>query len=154
MLTTLVALALVTPADPPKEKDPAFTDTAKKELKRLEGTWKASKLVREGNEEESPKMGGEEVVITFKGHMMQLNGKDFLAITALDPSTDPKCIDYKAVADSGPVTKGTVFEAIYKLNGDTLLLALHPDGGTNRPAKFESPKDSKVIVVTFQREKK
>jgi uncharacterized protein (TIGR03067 family) len=154
MLAAFVALALVTPADPQKEKEPEFTDAAKKDLKKLEGAWKAIKLLREGNEEESPKMGGEEVVITFKGRMMQMNGKDFLAITALDPSTNPKCIDYKAVVDQGPISKGTVFEAIYKLDGDTLVLALHPEGGTNRPAKFESPKESKVMVVTFQKEKK
>jgi uncharacterized protein (TIGR03067 family) len=154
MLATLVALSLVVSADPPKEKEKELTEAAKKDLKKLEGVWRAVKLAREGQEEEAPKMGGEEVVIEFKGRTMQMNGKDFLGITALDPSTDPKCIDFKALVDQGPVSKGTVFESIYKVDDDTLVLALHPDGGTNRPAKFESPKDSKVMVVTFKREKK
>jgi uncharacterized protein (TIGR03067 family) len=156
MLTALLALALAAPAAPPKEKEkePALSDAAKKDLKKLEGDWKATKLAREGKEEESPMMGGEEVVITFKGRMMLMNGKDFMAVTGLDPSTDPKCIDFKAVIDHGPVTKGTPFEMIYKVDGDTLVLALHPEGGTNRPAKFEAPADSKVMVVTFQKQKK
>jgi uncharacterized protein (TIGR03067 family) len=154
MFAAVVAFSLVVSADPPKEKEKGLPEAAKKELKKLEGVWKAVKLVREGTEEESPKMGGEDVVIEFKGNALLRNGKDFLEVTAVDPSTDPKCIDFKAIVDSGPVTKGTVFESIYKLDGDTLLLALHPEGGSNRPAKFESPKESKVIVVTFQREKK
>jgi uncharacterized protein (TIGR03067 family) len=154
MLATIVALSLFVSADEPKEKPKELTEAAKKDLKKLEGTWKATKLVREGNEEENPKMGGDEVVIEFKGRTMLMNGKDFLAIETMDPSTDPKCIDFKALIDQGPVSKGTVFESIYKIDGDTLTLALHPEGGTNRPAKFESPKDSKVMVVTFKREKK
>jgi uncharacterized protein (TIGR03067 family) len=154
MLATVLALSLVVSVDPPKEKEKELPEAAQKELKKLEGVWKAVKLVREGTEEDSPKMGGDDVVIEFKGRTLLLNGKDFLGVTSVDGSTDPKCIDFKALVDQGAVTKGTVFEGIYKLDGDTLLLALHPEGGTNRPAKFESPKDSKVIVVTFQREKK
>jgi uncharacterized protein (TIGR03067 family) len=154
MLAAVMALAFVIAADPPKEKEKELSADAKKELKKLEGAWKAVKVVRADGEEESPKMGGEDVVIEFKERALLLNGKEFLEITSVDPSTDPKCIDFKAVVDRAAVTKGTVFEGIFKLDGDTLLLALDADGGTKRPAKFEPPKDSKVMVVTFKREKK
>ena len=151
MLAALVALSLVVPAADAKEKE--LSEAAQKDLKKLEGVWKAVKQVNNGTEEE-PKMGGEDVVIEFKGRTLLLAGKEFLTVATMDPAADPKCIDFKSLVDMGPVSKGMVFEGIYKLDGDTLVLALHLEGGSNRPAKFESEKDSKVIVVTFERQKK
>jgi uncharacterized protein (TIGR03067 family) len=153
MFAALVGLALVISADPPKEKEKEFTDAAKKDLKTLQGAWKAVKGVKDG-EEETPKMGTEDVILEFKDRALLFNGKEFLTVTALDTSTDPKCIDFKVAVDRGPLTKGAVFEGIYKLDGDTLTLALFEDGGVKRPDKFESAKGSKIIVVTLQREKK
>lgn len=151
MFAAVLALSLVVPTADAKEKE--LSDAAKKELKKLEGTWKGVKAVKEGDEE-IPKAGDNDVFIEFKGRTMLLNGKELLEVTGLDPSTDPKLIDFKALVDQGPLSKGTVFEGIFKLDGDTLTLALSEEGGTNRPAKFEAPKGSKVIVVTFRREKK
>ena len=51
------------------------------------------------------------------------------------------------------VTKDTVYESIFKINGDTLTLAIHIGATKQRPTKFESVKDSGVVVVTLKREK-
>jgi uncharacterized protein (TIGR03067 family) len=152
MLATLVAFALAAPAAP-EEKPKELTEAAKKDLKALEGVWKAVKAVTDGNEE-TPKMGDQDVVLEFKGRKLLVNEKEIMEIAAIDPATDPKCIDLKALADMGGIRKDTVYEAIYKLEKDTLTLALHVEGGSNRPSKFESAAGSKVVVVTLERQKK
>jgi uncharacterized protein (TIGR03067 family) len=154
MLAALVALALAAPADPPKEKEKEFTEAAKKHLDKLQGVWKAVKGVKDGVEETDAPGDGADLLIEFKGRTMLMKGNEFFEITGLDTTTDPKCIDAKTVAAAGPLPKGTVFEGIYKLDGDTLTLAVFEGGGTNRPTKFESTKGSKVILMTFERQKK
>jgi uncharacterized protein (TIGR03067 family) len=79
---------------------------------------------------------------------------EFFEVAAMDPSTTPKILDLKALLDEGPLTKGSVVEAIYKLDGDDLTIALYIGEGKKRPEKFESEKESMVIVVTLKREKK
>lgn len=149
MLAAVVALALVVPAAP-KDKEKELTEAAKKDLKKLEGVWKGVKGVKDGEEAKDD----EEVLVEFKGRTLLFKDMEFLEITGLDTTTDPKLIDFKTVVDRGPLRKGTVFEGIYKFDGDTLTLALFEEGGTNRPTKFESAKGSKVILMTFERQKK
>jgi uncharacterized protein (TIGR03067 family) len=149
MFAALVALSLVVSADA-KEKN--LSDAGKKELKALEGKWTATKVVVDGTELPGPE--GEEKTIEFKGQKFLLAGKEFFDVTNLDPSADPKLIDFKGLADMGEIRKDAVYEAIYKLDKDTLTLALYFGSGQNRPAKFELGKDSKVAVVTLVREKK
>ena len=98
-------------------------------------------------------MDGNEVMVEFKGLKANVNGKEFFQIAALDPSTDPKCIDLKSAVDQGQITKGTVFESIYKFDGEDLIIAIYIGGDKKRPAKFESEKDSGVVVVTMKKEK-
>ena len=150
MLAAILALSLVVPAADAKEKE--LSDVAKKELKKLEGKWKATKVVAEGKEIE-PTMNGVDLVVEFKGRTFLFLGEELFEVAALDPSTDPKLLDFKALKDMGEITKGSTYEAIYKLDGNDLVLALST-GTTNRPSKFESEKDSKTVVVTFKREKK
>lgn len=148
-MSALVAVLLLVPMADAKEKE--LSAEAKKELTKLEGKWIATKVLAEGNEETPPE---DQKVIEFKGRKFLFGDKELFEVAALDPSTDPKCLDLKAVMDLGELSKGTVYEAIYKIDGDTLLLAVHTQGGNHRPAKFESEKDSKVVLVTFKREKK
>jgi uncharacterized protein (TIGR03067 family) len=149
MIAAVLSLTfIVATADEPK-----LPEAAQKELKKLEGKWKAVKAVTNGLEE-TPEMDGQEVVVEFKGRKAVVNGKDFFEIATLDPSTEPKCIDLKSGVDQGQIAKGTVFESIYKFDGDDLVLAIHMGADKKRPAKFESEKDSGVVVVTMKREKK
>ena len=83
MVATLLALALLSSADAapivlsarpaapakpaaPNDKEKELTDAAKKDLKALEGVWKAVKAVTDGAEE-TPKMGDQDVILEFKG---------------------------------------------------------------------------------------
>lgn len=152
MLATVLVLALSAPGAP-EEKEKELTAAAKKDLKALEGVWKAVKAVTDGNEE-TPKMDNQDVILEFKGRKLLVNEKEIMEIATMDPTTDPKIIDLKALADMGGIRKDTVYEGIYKLDKDTFQLALHVEGGSNRPAKFESAAGSKIVVVTFERQKK
>lgn len=151
MFAALVAVSLAAPAAAPQEKEKELPEAAKKELKKFEGKWKAEKLVINENEETPP--DGDEGLLRFKGRKVLLGGKDLFDVAALDPSTDPKIIDLKALADMGAIKKDTVYEGIYKFDGDTLVLAVSVGGGKSRPDKFESPKDSNVAVATFKKQK-
>jgi uncharacterized protein (TIGR03067 family) len=148
MIAAFLALTFAVAADEPK-----LSADAQKELKKFEGKWKAVKAITNGNEE-TPEMDGQEVVVEFKGRKAIVNGKDFFEIATLDPSTDPKCFDLKSLIGQGPIEKGTSFESIYKFDGEDLVIAIHMGADKKRPAKFESEKDSGVVVVTMKREKK
>ena len=153
MFAILFALSVNTPAAVPDDKDKPLPEAAQKELKKLEAKWKAVKIVVGGNEQEA----GRVTSLEFKGRQLFVHENDkataFFEVAAIDPSTTPKLLDLKALVDEGPITKGTVFETIYKLDGDDLCIAIYFGAGKKRPEKFESEKESMVVVVTLKREK-
>lgn len=152
MFAALVALTLSAPAAA-EDKEKPLPEAAQKELKKLDGKWKGVKLVVNEAEQTDPEVDGAAVVLEFKGRKILFQDKDLLEIADLDPATDPKCLDLKALRDLGGISKGTVYEAVYKLDGDTLTIALNVNDSKSRPSKFESPKDSNVAVVTLKKEK-
>jgi uncharacterized protein (TIGR03067 family) len=152
MLATIVTLALAAPTAVPDDKEKPLSEAGQKELKKLQGKWKAVKLVANGNEENNA-----EVAIQFKDRKVIVNqdGKEleFFDVAAIEPETTPKLLDFKAREDMAPFVKGNVYEAIYKLDGDELTIAIYIGEGKKRPEKFESPADSGIGVVTLKREK-
>jgi len=150
MFAAVVALSLVAAAPEEKEKEKPLPEAAQKELKKFEGKWKATSLIANGNEEPPP----DDAILEFKGRKLRFMDADVFNVSALDPSTDPKILDLKAVADLGEISKDKVYEGIYKLDGDTLTIAIYVGAGAKRPAKLESEKDSGVVLVTLKREKK
>jgi uncharacterized protein (TIGR03067 family) len=147
VLATLLALSLTASADPPKEKE--LSAEAKQVLKKLEGRWKLVKEVRAEGEKE---FTDEAITIEFKGRTVCVDtvAKLEFTLSDLDPTTDPKLLDLTCTKDAGPVRKGDVLEAIYKIDGDTLTIALYKLSG-KRPANFDTPKDAEATVVTFKR---
>jgi uncharacterized protein (TIGR03067 family) len=82
----------------------------------------------------------------------EVTGKSESAeVTALDPSTDPKCLD---LTKRRPNRPDQVTECVYQIDGDTLRLALaDPEGEKLRPAGFDKPTDPRVLVWTLKRVK-
>ena len=79
------------------------------------------------------------------------NKKEMAEVTALDLNTDPKCID---LTESRPDKSLRTTEGIYKIDGDTLQLAIAaPKGGKLRPTNFDKPTDGRIIVWTMKRVK-
>src|SRR5947209_3442939 len=99
MVATFAALLLLTPADDP----PKFSEAAQKELKKFEGKWQIQKEVQ--SNEEKDRSADPDAVLVFKGPKIIEDGKDVGEVVALDPTTDPKCLDLKIA--HGPF-QGTV----------------------------------------------
>ena len=152
MLTAVVLFALAAPADPPKEKEKELPAEAKKELKKLEGKWRLVKAA-DANKESDVKES-EALDFTFKGAEMTMSFGDkseTLRVTAIDPTTNPKCIDF--TEQRRDKTERTL-EGVYKLDGDTLRIALAiPKDGKNRPTSFDKPTDPRTMVWTLKRVK-
>jgi uncharacterized protein (TIGR03067 family) len=154
MLAALTALSVaVATADPPK-----LSADAQKELKSLEGKWKVVKgASSKGEEELDPNKL--EVFLVFKGAELTMEAPktektEKLKISALDPTTDPKCIDFLEPLSGGRGER--TIEAVFKIDGDTLLLAMHTprDNNKQRPTGFDKPTDPRTVVWTMQRVKK
>ena len=137
-------------AEPPKKDEkPALSDAARKELKKLEGEWQLVKYVGKDVEAEPD---DPELVVVFDGAKMSVafgSQKYTADVAALDPSTDPKCLDLTVTRPNRVLTS----EAIYKLDGDTLVIADTPNGEKLRPADFDKPADARVQVMTLKRMK-
>ena len=69
----------------------------------------------------------------------------------MDSATDPKCLDFKARVGSGLFKKGSTYESVYKLDGDTLTWAVYTGRGKNRPTAFDRPTDAGVKVLALNR---
>jgi uncharacterized protein (TIGR03067 family) len=153
-LPLLLLGGVVAVADEPKPgaEDKGLPAEAKKELKKLEGKWRVVKVAN-GNQEADVK--DREVYFVFKGAEVTLTASDkekteTLRVTAIDPATDPVCIDLLEKRAGRP---DRTLEGVYKIDGDTLRLAFSvPREGKNRPTSFEKPGD-RATVWTFKRVK-
>ena len=136
-------LAVSGPAAPSKE----LPEAAKKELKSLQGKWRVTKFLH-ADRETTPGEGELAVVVEFKGNTIDFAGSATGVVVELDPTTDPKCLDFK-----GLYKKDTIYESVYKRDGDTLTWAGYHGQGKNRPTDFNKPTDAKVMVIVLSRVK-
>lgn len=149
MFAAMVSVLLLVPAtEPPKQKE--LSDAAKKELTKLQGKWQAEKVNAGGTEETPPESAGR---LEFKGRKILLAGKTLAEVADLDPSTKPKCLDFKVVMQKGELQAGTVYESVYKLDGDTLTWAVYIGAGSKRPANFDPPTEAGFVLVVLKRVK-
>lgn len=155
MFAALITVALVAPAESPKEKQKELPKATKKELASLAGKWKLTKAVNSTTDGEvAPKPNDPDMVFVFKGDELTMefgDKKETVKIGAIDPKTDPKCIDLiEARRDQ---TERTL-EGVYKIDKDTLRIALCvPKEGKQRPAGFDKPTDPRTMVWTLTRVK-
>jgi uncharacterized protein (TIGR03067 family) len=143
----VLVAALLAGADAPK-------DTAKGEVKKVQGTWKATSLTYNGKE--VPVDGKRKIRLVFKGDTASVEAdkstkKEYAKVKfAFDPSTKPRCVDLTVV---GGVQKDTTMEGIYELKGNKLKLCVKVLG-KERPTKFESPEGESIALIEFERVKK
>jgi uncharacterized protein (TIGR03067 family) len=127
-------------------------DDVRKELKALEGKWKAVALEAEGKP--LPKEAIPDFTYTIEadgkatGKMAQ---SEYTATMTVNPKKDPKTIDN--VHESG-AQKGKKQYGVYKLEGDKLTVCMTPPGGAegDRPKDFTT-KDTTNVVFVFERVK-
>ena len=140
----LVGLALVLAA--PAKKDPPGKDPPS-----LVGEWVADKVVLGGQDLAPQGVDAMRIEFAADGTVTMRRGgqKPEAGAYKADPKKDPAQIDIIPPEKNGPPAYG-----IYKVDGDTLTLAVIPGKDMERPKKRESPAGSMVMLMTFKRAKK
>ncbi len=145
LLLAVLALGALAGADTSK------TD-AKKELKKLQGTWKVLTMerggrVRDADEALGMVIAGDEFRLT-KGDEVMSRGK-----LKIDASKTPRQADLEIAEDHEDRNVGKKALAIYSLDGSFLKLCVNRPGKSERPRAFSSPAGSQIVLVTLKREK-
>lgn len=146
-LLVLVLGLFVMGADKPKD------DASKKDLDKLKGTWTATKMEHDGDDLLGNRF--KELKLTFDGDKVSVKSDladldNFTKLTIkIDPSTKPKLIDFTVSIGS---EKGTVFEGIYKLDGEELTICTKV-AGKDRPSEFATKVGSDLALVVLKKDK-
>jgi uncharacterized protein (TIGR03067 family) len=130
---------------------PAFAQTAEDALKKLQGTWTATKAERDGT-------AAEDVVghrLSFTGNRFLIQSKDgktlYAGTVRLDPSAKPAVMDFEHTEGA---LKGKTWKGIYALDGDTLTICDNaPNLDKGRPVAFEAKSGAGYVLITFKRAK-
>ena len=145
-----VALLLVAADQPAK-------DAAKEDRDKLQGEWVMVSVelppkVRKPDEEQIKRSG---LVVKDDTWQMITNGKEASKMPfTIDPTKDPKEIDFKVKIGEGVKVKGGnefTLKGIYKLDGDTLTLCRTVLGTDDRPKEFKA---GEVLLAVYKRKEK
>lgn len=116
---------------------------------KIEGTWIATAIVNDGETvpEENVKKAMLTVVFQDGKYTVELAGKEVeTGKYKTDAAKKPATIDLDIVkgkeSDQGKMQLG-----IYKIEGETLTIAMTPAGTKERPKDFEPPKKGEVTVL-------
>lgn len=127
-------------------------DDVKKELKALQGKWKAVAL--EAGGKALPKEAIPDFTFTIGADGKstgKMAGSEYSATIAVNPKKDPKTMDN--THESG-AAKGKKQFGVYKLEGDKLTVCITAPGSEekDRPKDFAT-KDTQYAVFVFERVK-
>ena len=135
-------LALTIGADP-------LDEAARKELKALEGEWVVQRIETKDGKQEP--VDDERISLTIKGAKWTFGTVQEGEVVALDPSTNPKLLDFKSVRKG---REDTVNEAIYKVDGDTLIICIYQGKDKKRPTRLDKPTEANTVLWTLKKSKK
>ena len=127
-------------------------DDVRKELKALQGKWKAVALEAGGKPLPKEAIPDFTFLIGADGKSTgKMAQSEYTATITVNPKKDPKTIDN--VHESG-AQKGEKQYGVYKLEGDKLTVCMTPPGAAegDRPKDFTT-KDSTNVVFVFERVK-
>jgi uncharacterized protein (TIGR03067 family) len=130
---------------------PAFAQPAQEALKKLQGSWTATKAEQDGK-------AADDVVghrLSFTANRFQIQSKDnkplYAGTVRVDPRPKPAAIDFEHTEGS---LKGKRWKGIYALDGETLKICDNaPNLDKGRPSAFEAKSGSGYVFITFNRAK-
>lgn len=140
MITFPLALVLLAPA-----ADPAA------DLKPFQGKWVLASATLAGRDHNDD----------FKGMALTIDGDKYTATVTsltdkgtitLDASKSPKHITLASSEKDGPF-KGRTMPGIFEFKDGKLTVCLNSEKD-DRPAEFEAPEKTPLMLMTFEREKK
>lgn len=128
---------------------PGLAQDSGQDGSRLQGSWTVVAAEREGKPTEVIK--GDKLIISGTGYTIKTKkGTEQKGMLTLSPSANPKTIDL--IPTDGP-QKDKPMLGIYTLEGDKLKLCWVEPPGKDRPTAFATRADSRLALVTFQRDK-
>ncbi len=131
------------------EADP-FNEAARRELKALEGKWVVERLEADGKKHEPE--AGERAELTIKGTMWTFEPtRENWEVAALDSSCNPKLIDIKSTKTG---RAASIREGVYKLDGDTLTIAIYQGKDKKRPTSLKTPTEAGTVLFVLKRAKR
>ena len=137
ILAALVAMGADIPND---------DESASKDRKALQGTWRAVSAIRSGREWDSFK--GTKLTVEGNKFTLKSNDREESIFTRLLATKEkPWQIDYYTKEGK------RVSQGIYRLEKDKLTFCF-TRGAAERPKKFESKEGNRARLIVFQREKK
>ncbi len=114
------------------------------DLETMKGKWVAVEGIMNGLA--IPADGLEKILLAIEGNTYKFEASDFneAGKFKLDEARQPKTMD--VTPEKGPDLR----KAIYSIDGDIMRVCYETEGA-ERPAKFESPADSKMLLMTYKR---
>jgi len=152
LLTKVVVLGLTamiaSGAPAPKEAKETKEELTKKELAKLEGTWKYVAYVNNGVEGSADAVA-DLATVTYKGTKFSFSSGETGEITKIDPTVSPKTIEYKL---DGVPKELEIQGGIYALDGDEFKDCVSL-GDKDRPKEFAAKEGSGHILAKYKRVK-
>src|SRR5205809_733043 len=146
-LAVVTVVLLAVGADEPKKTE--LNAAARKELKAIEGAWVVQRIeTKDGKHEPAD---GESISLTIEGTKWTFGTIQSGEIVALDPSANPKLLDFKSVRKG---REDTVNEAIYKRDGETLIICIYQGKDKKRPTSLDKPTEGETVLWTLKKSKK
>ncbi len=136
--------------------DAAKDEAVKKDLAKLQGTWRVVAVEENGEQVPEDKIRESNVTVTIEGdkHTLRLPGKTLGPVTiTLDPTAKPKHYDMKIPEDAKDPNAGKTLHGIYELNDDTWKFC-QDKSGKGRPSEFSGKSAPGWVYVIMKKEKK
>lgn len=140
----LIGLCLVV-AFPPRGNAAENSDDA------LQGVWVGHSMEADGNA--LPAEAARQMRFTFKGDKLLVkgnfaDGREEECSCKINSEPSPKHLDFTPPGEKKPVL------GIYEAKGDELKLCLRHGGSSEgRPTEFATKAGSKLVLITFERQK-
>jgi uncharacterized protein (TIGR03067 family) len=123
-------------------------EAPQKELQSLQGEWVVQRIeTKDGTHEPGD---GQRMTLTIKGTKWKFGTVQEGEVVALDPSTNPKLLDFKSVRQG---REDTVNEAVYKMDGDTLVISIYQGKDKKRPTSLDKPTEASTVLWTLKKSK-
>jgi uncharacterized protein (TIGR03067 family) len=126
-------------------------DPVKKDLDRLQGKWVLVRVEINGTKfGDDDDVDEDNLIMLVRNNKFFLdNGKDEWGSIAIDPTTNPKLLDFI------PAVSKRVVEGIYSLEGNTFTICQNysKDPVKERPTTFSTKDKQRWVIHTFRRPK-
>jgi uncharacterized protein (TIGR03067 family) len=125
-------------------------DDTKKDIERLEGTWKFISVEASGMKLPEDQFKDSRLVLKGNHFTATMAGNTSKGTYQVDATKKPKTLD---ITFTEGAEKGTSMQGIYEVEGDVYKVCFNLSG-KGRPTEFSSKLDSGNVLEILRREKK